>query len=195
MHGFPDTAGPACISPNRCLRCCLRPIRKPRHPEPSSFRCSIAPSIRTATDASPAPSREPAHGSRRNVVWLLLRSGGLSPPTFCQFAWRTGSGRAHIRASGSSHGSFAIPDRLSGFVAVTRVRSSVSSRVSLSRLCPCDASLSSSGSRRPRFPTFTGTIKALRLPIPHPLGLLFRRPVPCEPAGVRSSGRTLARAP
>ena len=53
------------------------------------FRCSIALPIRTATDASPAPSRGPTHGSRRNVVWLLLRFGGLAPPTFCQFAWRT----------------------------------------------------------------------------------------------------------
>ena len=25
------------------------------------------------------------------MVWLLLRSGGLAPPTFCQFAWRTRS--------------------------------------------------------------------------------------------------------
>ena len=43
--------------------------------------------VRTAADASPAPSREPTHGSRRNVKWLLLRSRGLSPPTF-QFAWQ-----------------------------------------------------------------------------------------------------------
>ena len=32
----------------------------------------------------------PTHGSRRNVVRLLLRFRGLSTPTFCQFAWRTG---------------------------------------------------------------------------------------------------------
>ena len=29
------------------------------------------------------------------MVWLLLRSGGLAPPTFCQFAWRTRTLRAY----------------------------------------------------------------------------------------------------
>ena len=38
---------------------------------------------------------------------------------------------------------------------------------------PCDASLPSPGSRWPRFPVFRSTMKALRLPIPLPLGLLF----------------------
>ena len=51
--------------------------------------------IRTATDASTAPSQEPAHGSRRNVARLDLRSGGLPPHTFCQFPWHTES--VHIR--------------------------------------------------------------------------------------------------
>ena len=60
------------------------------------FRCSIALPVRTATDASPAPSREPAHGSRGNVARLGLRSGGLPPPALCQFAWHTTS--AHPNA-------------------------------------------------------------------------------------------------
>ncbi len=93
------TAGLADISPNRCLRCCLRPMRKPRHPEQRTFRCSLALPIRTATDASPAPSREPTHGSRRNVVWLLLRFRGLSPPTFRQFAWHTASSPSRPRGA------------------------------------------------------------------------------------------------
>ena len=42
----------------------------------------------------------------------------------------------------------------------------MSSRVSLLRFCPCDAPLSSGGSRRTRFPAFTGPIRALRLPAP-----------------------------
>lgn len=40
----------------------------------------------------------------------------------------------------------------------------VPSRVSSQRFSPRDASLSSIGSRRARFPDFTGTMKALRLP-------------------------------
>ena len=57
VHGFSDTAGLADISPMRCLRCCLRPKRKPRRPELRNLRCSIALPTRSATDASPAPSR------------------------------------------------------------------------------------------------------------------------------------------
>ena len=41
-----------------------------------------------------------------------------------------------------------------------------------------DAPLPSSGSRWSRFPAFSGTIKALRLPASHPFGLLIRQPVP-----------------
>ena len=54
----------------------------------------------------------------------------------------------------------------------------VSSGVALQRVCPSDASLPSDGSRRPRFPAVTSTMKALRLPAPHPFGLLIRQPVP-----------------
>ena len=46
--------------------------------QPGSWR---ALPIRTAIDASPAPSRAATLGSRRNVVRLLLRSRGLTPPT------------------------------------------------------------------------------------------------------------------
>ena len=42
---------------------------------------------RPATDASPMPSRTPAHGSRWIVERLLLLSRGLSPPIICQLAW------------------------------------------------------------------------------------------------------------
>ena len=45
--------------------------------------------IRTATDASPTPSRVPTHGSRRNVDGSSFRFSGLSPPILCQLAWRT----------------------------------------------------------------------------------------------------------
>ena len=71
-------------------------------PDHRLLRCSIALPIHAATDASPAPSREPTHGSRRNVVRLLLRSGGLAPPTFCQFAWRTRSWPPFLRSACSS---------------------------------------------------------------------------------------------
>ena len=62
------------------------------------FRCSIALPVRTATDASPAPSREPAHGSRGNVARLGLRFGELPPPALCQFAWHTTSVHPNARA-------------------------------------------------------------------------------------------------
>ena len=42
---------------------------------------------RPAADASPMPSRTPAHGSRWIVERLLLLSRGLSPPIICQLAW------------------------------------------------------------------------------------------------------------
>ena len=42
----------------------------------------------------------------------------------------------------------------------------VSSIVSHQWVCPCDAPLSSSRSRWPRFPAYSGTIRALRLPAP-----------------------------
>ncbi len=92
------------------------------------------------------------------------------------------AGRARIRASGCSHGGFADPVRLSGTVALTRKASAVSRRASLLRFRPCDASLPSAGSRWTRFPGLDGTVKALRLPAPLPLGLLIRRPAPCAPA-------------
>ena len=46
------------------------------------------------------------------------------------------------------------------------------------RACACDASLPSDGSPWTGFPAVIGTMKALRLPDPHPSGLLFRRSVP-----------------
>ena len=52
------------------------------------------------------------------------------------------------------------------------VELSVSSSVSHQWVCPSDAPLPSSGSRWPRFPAFTGTIKALRLPAPPGLRLI-----------------------
>ena len=52
------------------------------------------------------------------------------------------------------------------------VELSVSSNVSHQWVCTSDAPLPSSGSRWPRFPAFTGTIKALRLPAPHGLRLI-----------------------
>ncbi len=59
-----------------------------------AFRCRLALPIRTVTDTSPAPLREPTqtHSLRRNVDRLLLHSRGLSPPAFSQFAWSTVAG-------------------------------------------------------------------------------------------------------
>ena len=54
-----------------------------------SFSTLNSPPARTATDASPAPSRVPTHGSRRNVDRLFLRFKGLPPSVICQLAWRT----------------------------------------------------------------------------------------------------------
>ncbi len=64
---FFDTAEPGWPSPWRSSRCCLRPGLQSRHFRSRSFRCSLARPTRTATDASPTPSRVPTHGSRRNV--------------------------------------------------------------------------------------------------------------------------------
>ena len=72
----------------------------------------------------------------------------------------------------------------------------VSSSVSHQWLCTGDAPLPSSGSRWPRFPAFSGTIKALRLPAPAwPSAHWFRQPAPRAPAGVRvRHGRSRRRA-
>ena len=57
--------------------------------------------IRTATDASPMPSRTPTHGSRWIVERLLLLSRGLSPPIICQLAWRSRRAEYHRGVYGS----------------------------------------------------------------------------------------------
>jgi hypothetical protein len=60
----------------------------------------------------------------------------------------------------------------------------VSSSVSHQWVCSGDAPLPSSGSRWPRFPAFSGTIKALRLPaLACPSAYWFRQPAPRAPAG------------
>jgi hypothetical protein len=64
-------------------------------------------------------------------------------------------GHSRLRASSAIHCRFV--DRFAGFI--------VPSRVSFQWLSPRDASLSSFGSRRARFPALSGTMKALRLPI------------------------------
>ena len=76
------------------------------------------------------------------------------------------------------------------------VELSVSSSVSHQWLCTSDAPLPSSGSRGPRFPAFTGTIKALRLPaLACPSAYCFRQPVPRVPVGIRVRiGRSRRRA-
>ena len=52
--------------------------------------------------------------------------------------------------------------------------------------CTGDAPLSFSGSRWPRFPAFSGTIRALRLPAPAlPSAYCFHQPAPQASAGVR----------
>ena len=61
------------------------------------------------------------------------------------------------------------------------VELSVSSIVSHQWVWTCDASLSSDGSRWPRFPAVSGTMKALRLPVPHALRLMV------SPAGSTGS--------
>ena len=52
---------------------CLRPLTQPQHSRKAYFRCSITPPTRTATDASLASSRMPAHGSRWRW-WLAFSS-------------------------------------------------------------------------------------------------------------------------
>ena len=86
---FFDAVEPDQVSPYRPARCCLRPSTGSRLSKCDPLRRSIAPPSRTAADASPAPSRVPTHGLRRNVDRLLLRFGGLAPPVICQLAWRT----------------------------------------------------------------------------------------------------------
>jgi hypothetical protein len=83
-------------------------------------------------------------------------------------------------------------DRFVGF--------SVPSHVSLQRFSPRDASLSSVGSQRARFPDFAGTMKALRLPsqaCPGPLWVRFQAPqaslCSCSPQRSRR-GRVRVRA-
>ena len=73
----------------------------------------------------------------------------------------------------------------------------VSSSVSHQWVCSGDAPLPSSGSRWARFPAFSGTIRALRLPAPAwPSAYWFRQPAPRAPAGVRVRpvGRSRRRA-
>ena len=69
-----DTVEPCYSSPSRCSKCCLRPSGRSRHSKYRTFRCSIVPPTRSATDASPASSRIHTHGSRRGLVV------SLSPP-------------------------------------------------------------------------------------------------------------------
>ena len=60
----------------------------------------------------------------------------------------------------------------------------VSSNVSHRWVCSGDAPLPFSGSRWPRFPAFSGTIRALRLPaLACPSAYWFRQPAPQAPAG------------
>ena len=64
----------------------------------------------------------------------------------------------------------------------------VSSSVSHQWVCAGDAPLPSSRSRWPRFPAFSGTIRALRLPAPAcPSAYWFRQPAPQAPAGFVSA--------
>ena len=72
----------------------------------------------------------------------------------------------------------------------------VSSSVSHQWLCAGDAPLPSSGSRWPRFPAFSGTIRALRLPaLAWPSAYWFRQPAPQVPVGfVSAQGRSRRRA-
>ena len=71
----------------------------------------------------------------------------------------------------------------------------VSSSVSHQWLCTGDAPLPFSGSRWPRFPAFSGTIRALRLPaLAYPSAYCFRQPAPRVPAGfVSAVGRSRRR--
>ncbi len=72
----------------------------------------------------------------------------------------------------------------------------VSSIVSHQRVCASDAPLPSGGSRWPRFPAFTGTVRTLRPPAPAcPSAHCFRQPAPQAPAGfVSAIGAPDARA-
>ena len=71
----------------------------------------------------------------------------------------------------------------------------VSSSVSHQWLCTGDAPLPFSGSRLPRFPAFSGTIRALRRPgLACPSAYCFRQPAPRVPAGfVSALGRSRRR--
>ena len=72
----------------------------------------------------------------------------------------------------------------------------VSSSVSHQWLCTGDAPLPSGGSRWPRFPAFSGTIRALRLPaLAWPSAYWFRQPAPRVPVRfVSALGRSRRRA-
>ena len=99
-----------------------------------------------------------------------------------------------IDALGSSPDSNACSAIHCCFVNVL-VELRVSSSVSHQWLCTGDAPLPFSGSRWPRFPAFSGTIRALRLPaLAYPSAYCFRQPAPRVPAGfVSAVGRSRRR--
>ena len=110
-------------TPFRHGSCCLRLEGRSRHSECFLFRRSLALPAHAATDASPVPSRERPHGSRKNVYRCILRSGRLALPTSYQLAWRTPRADPDVRAnaSGSSLGSGGAPQgAVSARSAVTR---------------------------------------------------------------------------
>ena len=80
MHGFSDTAGSGHLT-ERCLRCLPSTDLKASAPRINAFSVlKVALPIRTATDASPAPSRGPTHGSRtKHWFGYSFVSGDLHP--------------------------------------------------------------------------------------------------------------------
>ncbi len=69
--------------------CCLQPREQPQHPGTHGFRRSIAPPTCPATDASPAASRRPAYGSRRELAGSALLPEDFHVLPSTQSAWRS----------------------------------------------------------------------------------------------------------
>ena len=100
MHGFLDAAEPDRPHEYGRLSVAFDHGDGLGHSESQLFRRSLALPTRTATDASPIPSREPTHGSRQKWLVTPFLSAGLAPAV-------------HARVK-LAHPQFALPPLLHG---------------------------------------------------------------------------------